>query len=211
MEKSAPSDPELLSQWLGQQREAAFHSLVERYANLVHATARRTCGDDAMASEVSQLTFITLARKARSLTTCASLGGWLHTTSVMHAKNLVRKSRREERKRQLMQEAMETGPTHNSENIWKEMRPLLDEALEALSAKDREALILRFYRSLSIREIATTLGIATDAAQKRVERATERLRGKLARRGCQAGGSLEAAMLAGFASDTQAVVPSVSF
>jgi hypothetical protein len=40
MEESAPSDPELLSQWLGQQRETAFHALVESYASLVHATAR---------------------------------------------------------------------------------------------------------------------------------------------------------------------------
>lgn len=204
MEKSAPSDPELLSQWLGQQREVAFHALVERYASLVHATARRTCGDETMATEASQLAFITLARKARSLTTCASLGGWLHATAMMHAKNLLRKSQREERKRQLMQDAMETGHPHTAQTVWKEMQPVLDEALEALSEKDREALLLRFYRSLSIREIATTLGIATDAAQKRVDRATGRLRGKLARRGIQAGGSLGAAMLAGFATDAQA-------
>ncbi|RYD42937.1 MAG: hypothetical protein EOP85_10695, partial [Verrucomicrobiaceae bacterium] len=69
MEKSAPSDPELLAQWLGQRREAAFHELVTRYATLVHATARRTCGNEAMATEASQLTFITLARKSGSLTT----------------------------------------------------------------------------------------------------------------------------------------------
>ncbi|MES2439878.1 MAG: RNA polymerase sigma factor [Verrucomicrobiota bacterium] len=210
METPAPSDPELLAEWLGQQRETAFHALVARYAGLVKATARRTCGDDSIAAEASQLTFITLARKAKSLTSCASLGGWLHTTAMMQAKNLLRKSRRENRKRQLLQSAMDTEPSHASNDVWKEMQPILDEALAALSAKDREALLLRFYRSLTIREIAATLGIATDAAQKRIDRATGRLRGKLARRGCQAGGSLGAAMLGGFASDMQAAVPSVS-
>jgi RNA polymerase sigma factor (sigma-70 family) len=204
MEKSAPSDPELLAEWLGQNREAAFHALVIRYAPLVHATARRTCDDDSLAAEASQLTFIALARKARSLTSYPSLGGWLHVTARMQAKNLIRKSQRESRKRQLLQAAMETEPPHAANDPWQKVQPVLDDALAALSDKDREALLLRFYRSLTIREIAETLGIATDAAQKRIDRATARLRGKLARRGCAAGSSLAAVLLAGFATDSQA-------
>ena len=207
MEKSEPSDPELVADWLGQQREPAFHALVARYAGLVHSAAKRTCGDESMAAEASQLTFIALAQKAKTLTSCTSLGGWLHTTALMQAKNLLRKSQREIRKRQLLQAAMETEPSHPSNDVWQEMQPVLDEALAALSNNDREALLLRFYRSLSIREIAATLGIATDAAQKRIDRATERLRGKLTRRGVQASGTLSAAMLAGFAADAQAALP----
>lgn len=76
----------------------AFHALVSRYVGLVHTTARRTCGDESMAAEVSQLTFITLARKARSLASCGSLGGWLHCTAMMHAKNLRCQNQRENRK-----------------------------------------------------------------------------------------------------------------
>jgi hypothetical protein len=109
MEKPTPSDSELLADWLGRQREPAFQALVARYAGLVHGTAKRTCGDDSMAAEASQLTFITLAQKAKSLTSCASLGGWLHTTALMQAKNLIRKSQRENRKRQLLQAAMLAG------------------------------------------------------------------------------------------------------
>ena len=79
--ETKPSDPELLADWVGHRREPAFHALVARYAGLVHMTARRTCGDDSMAAEAAQLTFIPLARKAKSLTSCASLGGWLHITA----------------------------------------------------------------------------------------------------------------------------------
>ena len=210
MEKSAPSDHDLLVQWLGEHREAAFHTLVGRYTALVHATARRTCGDESTATEASQLTFITLAGKAASLLSCASLGGWLHATSVMHTKNLIRKSQREHRKRHHLQLVMETAPDSPGQSVWKDMEPLLDDALAALPAKDREALLLRFYRSLSIREIATTLGIATAAAQKRVDRATDRLRIHLARRGLQAGGTLSAAIFTGLAADAQAALPSSS-
>lgn len=209
MRNSGETDAELLADWLGHRHEAAFRQLVARYAGLVHAAAKRTCGDETLAGETSQLVFILLARKAGSLASRTSLAGWLHLTAVMQARNLMRKSRRETRKRQHLQAAMEPESSHPSE-AWKEMQPVLDDALAALSEKDREALLLRFYRSLSIREIAVTLGIAPDTAQKRIERATERLRGKLARRGCQAGGSLGAAMLAGFATDAQASGVSVS-
>jgi RNA polymerase sigma factor (sigma-70 family) len=157
-----------------------------------------------MAAEISQLTFITLSQKARQLTSCASLGGWLHRTAMLHSKNLIRRVQRENRKRQLL--AMET-QSHSHHDAWREIQPVLDEALAALSDKDREALLLRFYRALTIREVAATLGIATDAAQKRIDRATARLRDKLTRRGVQTGGSLATALLAGFTADSQAALP----
>jgi RNA polymerase sigma factor (sigma-70 family) len=210
MQTTGPSDSDFLAEWLRDHREPAFHALVARYAGLVHMAAKRTTGDEALAAEASQLTFILLARKAKSLASRSSLAGWLHLTAVMQAKNLMRKNRREYRKRQHLLTAMETHAQSHASDPWQEMQPVLDEALAALSEKDREALLLRFYRSLTIREIAATLGIATDAAQKRIDRATERLRGKLAKRGCQAGGSLSAAMLAGFAADAQAAALPVS-
>jgi RNA polymerase sigma factor (sigma-70 family) len=207
MRNHHPTDPELLADWLENRREPAFREIVARYAGLVHATARRTCGDESMAAEVSQLTFITLARKARQLASCASLGGWLHRAALLHSKNLLRRTQRENRKRQQL--AMET-QSHPDQDTWREIQPVLDDALADLSDKDREALLLRFYRALSVREVAATLGIATDAAQKRIDRATSRLRDKLARRGVKTGTSLGAALLAGFAADAQAAVFPIS-
>jgi RNA polymerase sigma factor (sigma-70 family) len=205
-----PTDADLLSDWLIRQREPAFHALVARYAGLVHMAAMRTCDDETLAAEASQLAFITLARKAKSLLSRGSIAGWLHLTAVMHAKNLLRQHRRESRKRQLLRTHMDTSPPDHAAEAWKQMQPVLDEALAALSTSDREALLLRFYRSLSVKEIAAALGIATDAAQKRLDRATERLRQQLARRGCQVGGSLGAAMLAGLGADAQAAVPGIA-
>lgn len=205
---AAPTDADLLTDWLSGGREEAFHELVARYAGLVRMAAWRTCGDDPLAAEAAQLVFILLVRKAKSLTNRQSLAGWLHLAAVMQAKNLMRQQRRELRKRQQLQAAMEPEPDNVTGDAWREMRPVLDDALASLAAKDREALLLRFYRSLSVRETASVLGIATDAAQKRIDRATVRLRGQLTRRGCQAGGvSLVAVLCAGFAADSQAALP----
>lgn len=210
MPHSTSSDSELLAGWLERRDERAFHCLVERYAGLVHMAALRRCGNESSAVEISQLTFISLARKARVLVSRSSLAGWLHVTAMMHAKNHLRQRSRECRKLQLFQSHMDTDPHLQAAEDWKRIQPALDEALAALSEKDRETLLLRFYRSLSVREIADNLGIATDAAQKRLSRATERLRLQLTRRGCQTGASLVAAMIVGFGADAKAVVPGAS-
>lgn len=213
MDVSPATDTELLTAWVSGRSEAAFQVLVARYAGLVHMAARRTCGSDDLAAEVSQLVFILLAQKAKSLLSHTSLGGWLHVTAVMQAKNLLRKHQKETRKRQQLLNTMHTPAEEQARQAWQEMQPVLDGALAALSEKDREAIVLRFYRSLSVREIAATLGIATSAAQKRVDRATERLRDKLSRRGCQVGGPLALALVTGFSADAQAAaifVPAVS-
>ncbi len=216
MQQSGRTDPELLAEWLESGSEAAFQVLVARYAGLVLMTARRTCGDDSLAREASQLSFILLARKAKALAACPTLGGWLHRTTLMQCRNLLRASRREDRKRHHLQAAMKDTPSAaaasatESAGIWMEMQPVLDEALAALSDRDREALLLRFYRSLTIREVAGILGIAVDAAQKRIDRATRRLRSQLARRGCQtAGATLGTVLLAGFTTDAKAASPFV--
>ena len=61
------------------------------------------CGDDALAADAAQLTFILLARKAGSLSGHTSLAGWLHVTAVRTSRDLIDKARRETRKRQLLQ------------------------------------------------------------------------------------------------------------
>lgn len=210
MEPSA-SDSELLADWVRHRREPAFHALVGRYAKLVHMTARRTSGDDSIAADASQLVFILLARKAASLVSHPSLAGWLHVTTVLKTRDLMDKARREHRKRQHLLAAMETQPHSSSSDAWKELQPVIDDALASLPRKDREALLLRYYRSLSVGEIAATLGIATEAARKRIDRATGRLRDKLVRRGCQAGIPLSVVLAAGFSGEAPAATLSVSF
>jgi hypothetical protein len=48
---------------------------------------------------------------------------------------------------------------------------------------DRNALVLRFFDRCDFKSVGAALGISDDAAQKRVSRALDRLRGLLARRG----------------------------
>jgi Sigma-70, region 4 len=57
--------------------------------------------------------------------------------------------------------------------------PLLDKAILRLGTADQTALVLRFFRSQSLREIAVATGTSEEAARKRVSRAVDRLRDQL--------------------------------
>jgi hypothetical protein len=72
---------------------------------------------------------------------------------------------------------------------WAGVAPHLDAALGELSEPDRDALMLRYFERKSAREMAQTLGVSDEAAQKRVSRAVERLRELFAKRGVTVGAS----------------------
>src|SRR2546428_9544833 len=80
-------------------------------------------------------------------------------------------------------------PAAYADALWEHIAPHLDDALDELSEPDRDALLLRYFERKSARDMAQTLGISDDAAQKRVSRAVERLREFFAKRGITVGAS----------------------
>ena len=60
-----------------------------------------------------------------------------------------------------------------------ELSRILDEAMMGISAKERDAVILRFYRDQSLRDVGVALGITEDAAVQRISRAVRNLRTQL--------------------------------
>ncbi len=71
----------------------------------------------------------------------------------------------------------------SDESVWRDLAPLLDEGMSRLGKTDREAVVLRFFKGQSAREVAATLQISEAGAHKRVGRALEKLRQFFVRRG----------------------------
>ncbi len=80
---------------------------------------------------------------------------------------------------------------------WDRVRPALDEAMDKLNKLDREALLLRFFSGCRLAEVGVNLGLTEEAARKRIDRALDKLRALLARRGVNSASAAVAAMLAG--------------
>ena len=167
------TDAELIQAFVKERAETAFRSLVERHLPLVIGTARRITGDHALAEEVAQTVFILLARKAGSLRQGIIVSGWLYRTTCFVAARALRGERRRQRREQ---EAVAMQTQIDSQPLSAELTAHLDHALQRLSRRERDAILLRFSEQRSLPEVSTALGISEEAAKKRVTRALEKLR-----------------------------------
>lgn len=173
----------LLSEFCRNGSEGAFREVVDRHLKLVYSAAMRIVNGDAyLAQDISQLVFSKLAWKAPTLPADVVLAGWLHRDARFTALAVLRKERRRvEREQEAVK--MHELETAGQEIDWAALRPMLDEILDELNEEDRHALLLRFFEQQSLAEVGATMGLAEDAARKRVARALEKLRELLASRG----------------------------
>jgi RNA polymerase sigma factor (sigma-70 family) len=198
------------NQWLrayvAENSEEAFTRLVEQHIALVYATARRmVCGDEALAKDISQMVFTDLARKARGLPPNVVLSGWLYRHTTFTASKMLRgEARRRERER----EAASMNGVEDANPTFEQLTPLLDGAIGSLSARDRDAVVMRYFDSRHYESVASSLELTKDAAQKRVSRALKKLRRYFERRGVTVSTAMLGAVLA--AQSTTAVPASLA-
>jgi len=187
-------DSELLTRYANDRSEAAFTELVQRHVDMVYSAALRQMGGDLhRAQEVTQMVFTDLARKAASLASHPALPAWLHRNSHLTAAAL----RRKEGRRQKYERAAADEAIAGSEEpvVWENLRPVLDEAINDLGERDRQAVLLRFFSNRPFGEVGRQLGLTENAARMRVERALGKLHGLLARRGITSSSAALAAAL----------------
>jgi RNA polymerase sigma factor (sigma-70 family) len=175
-------DAELLRRYADDGSEQAFTELVQRHLPLVYACAlRRVHGDAQLAEDVAQQVFTDVARRATQLARYPILAGWLFTSTRFTAAKAIRTVRRRLNREQ--EAHLMHALSAETEIDWERARPLLDDAIAELGARDREALLLRFFEARDYATIGSRLEISDNAARMRVERALEKLRVRLNRRG----------------------------
>lgn len=173
------TDVELLQDYAKTGSETAFTELVTRHAGTVYACALRQLRDPSQAEEVVQAVFILLARKASTFKTGVVLTGWLYRAAHFATNDLLKAEFRRQRRETTayhMNPTDETTPVPEAEEtLWERVAPVLDQCLARLGDLDRHALLLRFFENKSLAEVGLALGVAEDAARKRVSRALDRL------------------------------------
>jgi RNA polymerase sigma-70 factor (ECF subfamily) len=161
-----------------------WDEVVREHADRVYRLAYRLAGNRADAEDLTQETFV---RVFRSLTeyTPGTFEGWLHRITTNLFLDMVRRRQRI-RFDALPEDAgdrlasKESGP----EQAFDEMNldPEIQQALDALPADFRVAVVLCDLEQLSYEEIAATLGVKVGTVRSRIHRGRVLLRQALAHR-----------------------------
>jgi RNA polymerase sigma factor (sigma-70 family) len=196
-------DLELLRDYAERGSERAFTELVHRHVDFVYSTALRLVQESQLAEDVTQSVFIKLARKAGSLREGIVVTGWLYRTTQFAAQTALRSDWRRRKRESLAMQCTELNG--DSQSVWKEVAPMLEQAMAQLRQADEDAVLLRFFAGKSLREVGEALGISDDAAQKRVNRALEKMRAYFAAHGVAAPVGVIAPVIAAYAVQTAPV------
>lgn len=177
-------EAELLRRYALEHDNEAFSELVHRTIDFVYATALRQCrGNAVLAQDVTQLVFTDLSRCAKKLVSHPALAGWLHTATRFAAMKVLRTESRRLLREQRAAELQSLVTSETPPTDWTQLQPIFDETLGELKERDRAAILLRFFQGKSLGEVGASLQLSETAARSCVDRALDRLRSRLARRG----------------------------
>ena len=169
---SYQTDSALLREFIEHRAPAVFTELISRNADWIYAAAVRLVRDKELAEDICQAVFLLLWQRAHSIR-AEALNGWLFKVTRYCASNALRTTQR--RKKHERSAAMVTREVavQGPEDSWEEVAPVLDRLVATLRQKDRQVVLLRFFRRKTMREISLVLGISEDAARKRVSAAVK--------------------------------------
>jgi RNA polymerase sigma factor (sigma-70 family) len=151
MDEVMNDDLTLLREYSERGSEDAFAALVSRHVNLVYSVALRQVRDTHLAEEVTQVTFVVLARKARTLAATTILSAWLCRTARYAAANALTIQRRRERREQ--EAHMQTTANEPETDAWSQIAPLLEPALAELGERDHNAIVLRYFEGRDLKQV----------------------------------------------------------
>ena len=182
-EVSSLSDTQLVQAFVYDRDEGAVEILVWRHGTMVLNLCRRILNDEHQAEDAFQATFLVFVRKAGSIGKRQSVGSWLYKVASRVAYQLRRKSAKQPEQRTAAELSELPGRGLADDLIWRDLRPVLDEEINRLPEKFRSPIVLCYLQGRTNDEAARLLGCPKETIRKRLWRAREALRSRLARRG----------------------------
>jgi RNA polymerase sigma-70 factor (ECF subfamily) len=181
------TDGQLLERFLAAREEVAFEVLLRRHGPMVLGVCRRVLNNAHDAEDAFQAVFLVLIRKGPSLLPRQTLGNWLYGVAyhtALKARAAAWKRRAKER-----QAAAMSRPETAAEEMARDLLPLLDQELNRLSDKYREAIVLCELEGKTREEAARQLRLPVGTLSGRLTTARRMLARRLTRRGVTISGA----------------------
>jgi RNA polymerase sigma-70 factor (ECF subfamily) len=182
------SDEVLLARFIEGQAEA-FGLLVRRYERELYGYLRRYLGDDTLAEDVFQNTFLQVYQKCGQYELGRPFRPWLYTIATHQAIDAMRRAGRRQavsldQNREIdgegelhtlldLMQAKDTDPFEHLQG--QERRDRVRASIEQLPEHLKSTVLLAYYQGLKYREVAEVLGIPVGTVKSRLHLALHKL------------------------------------
>jgi RNA polymerase sigma-70 factor (ECF subfamily) len=170
-------DAQLVAAVLAGQANAE-RELYDRHVDRVFRLAFRMAGDDTLARDFTQDTFVRAFGKLADFRGESSLATWLHTIATSVILNGLKKVRRI-RSREIGGDELPDAPVTKRE-AEPDLKLKLARAIDALPAGYRAVFVMHDVEGYTHEEIGRALGVQPGTSKAQLFRARARLRGELA-------------------------------
>jgi len=174
-------DEELLARFFQSSEEGAFSVLVTRYSALVYGVCKRILGNAADADDAFQATFMVLVKKGDKLSQPGRLANWLYGVAIRTANHA--KSKRAQRTKVERKASEMPAKSEVCDMTYEQLWSVLDEEINQLPQKYALPLTLCYLEGKTNAEAAAQLGWPEGSMSRRLSRAKDLLRSRLAKRG----------------------------
>lgn len=153
---------------------AAQRELYDAHVDRVYRLAYRMVGEDALARDLTQDTFVRVFEKLAGFKGDAAFTTWLHSVTTSVVLNGLRRQKRIRMRERNLDAASHIGVTER--HAEPDLKRRLTEAVNGLPEAYREVLVMHDLEGYTHREIAAALDVKQGTSKARLSRARARLR-----------------------------------
>ena len=157
---------------------AAERVLYDAHVDRVYRLAYRLAGDDALAQDFTQETFIRAFDKLDSFRGESAFSTWLHTITTTVVLNGLRKVKRFHKRETDIADAHAVGVSRREAE--PDLKVRLHQAIDALPNGYRMVFVMHDVEGYTHEEIGAALGVETGTSKAQLSRARAKLRVALA-------------------------------
>jgi RNA polymerase sigma-70 factor (ECF subfamily) len=160
----------------------AFDDLMRRYERLVYRVALSYAGDAEQVVDVVQNVFLKVYENLASLRDSGLFKAWLMRITHHESVNWIRRQTRHCGHDPVDEDApISSGRSSQEEDLLeRESAQFLWKSLDCLNPRQRLVVTLRYYESLSLKEIAELAGCSENMVKNTLFRSLDKLRRRLA-------------------------------
>lgn len=166
-------DRQLVERSLAGDRSAQ-RALYDAHVDRVYRLAYRMVGEEALARDLTQDTFVRAFEKLDGFRGDAAFSTWLHSVATSVVLNGLRKRKKIRSRERRMEAAAHIGVTPR--HAEPDLKRRLHEAVDGLPDAYRTVFVMHDLEGYTHREIATALDVKTGTSKARLSRARARLR-----------------------------------